>query len=101
MAAKRRAHVEQQIMAQHEARGRRDSREDGRIDLERLLPRRQFPGCCFQSVGADIGDCAGGLGGREEFILAEDAEPRMAPTNERLESGDRAILEANDRPEQN
>ena len=101
MAAERGAHVEQQVVAQHLARRRRDGGEDGRIDLERLLPRRELPGGRLQSVGADVDDRAGRLGGGEEFILAEDSKPWMAPTDQRLESGDGSILQAHDRPKQN
>ena len=41
------------------------------------------------------------LGGLEELIVAEDSKPRMTPTDERLESGDRAILETHDGSEEN
>src|SRR3984957_19654823 len=100
MPAERGAYVEQQVVAQHLARGGGDRGEDGRIDLERLLPRRQLPGGRLQSIGADVDDRAGRLGGGEEFILAEDAKPWMAPTDERLKSGDRSIFQAHDRPEE-
>ena len=73
MAAERGAHVEQQVVAEHLARGGRDRREDGRIDLKRLLPRRELPRGRLESIGADVDDRAGRLGGREELIVAEDA----------------------------
>ena len=36
------------------------------------------------------------FGGLEELVVAEDAKPRMTPADERLESGDGAILEPHD-----
>src|SRR6185437_5822015 len=100
VAAKRLAHVGEEVMAQHLARGGRHSGEDRRIDLERLLPDRELPGGRVERIGADVDDRAGGFGGGEEFILVEEAESGMAPADQRLEPCDGAILEADDRPEQ-
>ncbi len=100
VATERRAHVEQEVMAQHLTGGGGDGGEDRRIDLERLLPNREFPRRRLERIGADIADRAGGLGGGEEFVLVEEAQSRMTPADERLEPGDGAILETHDRPEQ-
>ena len=73
--------------------------EDRRIDVERLLPCRQFARGAFEDEDAEFDDDARLLGDRDEDVRAEAAEARMIPAQQRLEAGDGAILQPHDRLE--
>ena len=89
-------HVGEQVVAQHLARRYIDGDENRRIDVERLLPGREFARRALQGEQAEIDDEAGLLGERNKFARLDAAKARMLPAQQRLEAGDGAILEPHD-----
>src|SRR5580704_2231864 len=91
----------QEIVAEQLARGDIDAGENRRIDVERVLPGGKFVRGALQRENPEIDNRAGLLGERNEFGGAEPSQTRMLPSEQRFEARDRAVLEPDDRLEQN
>ena len=71
--------VNQEIVAQELSRRDVHAGEDRRLDVERLLPGREFPGRAVEGEEPEVDDEPGLLGDRDEVRRRHGAEPRMAP----------------------
>ena len=73
-----------------------DAGEERRGPAERLLPVAELPGGAVEDEEAERDDQAGALGHRDEIGRRDAAELRVVPADQRLEAGDRLVVEPDD-----
>ena len=91
------AQVVDQVLPQQLARRDVDAGEDRLALAHGALPGRELLGGALQHEHAEIDDQADLLGDGDEFRRRGAAHLGMVPARQRLEAGDRAVLQPHDR----
>ena len=96
-ARQHRAQILDQVVAQQLARRDVDAGEQRLARPQRALPGAELARGALEHEQAELDDQAGFLGERDELVRRHAAQLRMIPAHQRLEAGDRAVLEPHDR----